>query len=414
MLIQFNFDNFKSYFKETSIDLSATSISEYKSNLIKYRKDETYLKVMSIYGANASGKSNVLGAFSLMKFWVLNSFARSEENKAIPLKRFQFSETGKKKSSLFEVFFAIDDKEYQYGFNLDSDKVISEWLYKRNFRYKNKYELVFERDGQKYNLKESLKNNTEILKSMNEKTLLVTFLSRLKNQDAIDVLKWFQLTNVINFGDTTFEFIVSKSLPKVNFENENEYSNFINFLTAFDLGIHGIRIEKIDGEDYPEVELESRPRYKVFTQHKNIETEEMEEIPLADESSGTIKMISLYFYLDEALKNGYTVFIDEMDAKLHPLLTRYIINLFQDDLSNRKGAQLIFTTHDSSTLSKDLFRRDQIWFVEKDNRGISYIYSLAEYKIKNVKVRKDASYNKDYLGGRYGAVPNFSDYKVGE
>jgi AAA15 family ATPase/GTPase len=103
-----------------------------------------------------------------------------------------------------------------------------------------------------------------------------------------------------------------------------------------------------------------------------------------------------------------------MDAKLHPLLTRYIINLFQDSDSNKNNAQLIFTTHDTNTLNKELFRRDQIWFAEKNEKGISELFSLAEYKIKNVKIRKDASYNKDYLGGRYGAIPNLSYFKEGE
>lgn len=156
---------------------------------------------------------------------------------------------------------------------------------------------------------------------------------------------------------------------------------------------------------------EKQNRYKIYTQHMNYDTNELEEIPLSDESSGTIKMISLYFYLDEALRKGYTLFIDEMDAKLHPLLTRYIVNLFQDNPMNSK-AQLIYTTHDSSTLSKDLFRRDQIWFVEKNEKGASSLYSLVEYKINDVKVRKDATYNKDYLGGRYGAIPIISDLKA--
>ena len=414
MLIQFNFKNYKSYLNETSLDLTATSISEFKSNLINYKRKEKYLKAISIYGANASGKSNVLSAFNQMKVWVLESFLRSESNKTIPLKRFQFSEAGKNGTSLFEVFFSIGDKEYQYGFDLDGSKINSEWLYKRNFKFKSKYELVFEREEQRFNLKDNLKSKKEILKSMNEKTLLVTFLSRLKNQDAINILEWFETTKVVNFGDTTFEFLISRSLPKVNFQDREEYNRFIDFLTAFDLGIHGIRVEKIDEGDSEGDNSERAGRYKVFTQHRNVDTQKMEEISLVDESSGTVKMISLYFYINEALKNGRTLFVDEMDAKLHPLLTRYIINLFQNEKTNQKDAQLIFTTHDSSTLSRELFRRDQIWFVDKNDRGVSELYSLVEYKVNNTKIRKDATYNKDYLGGRYGALPNFGDIMVGE
>jgi len=155
-------------------------------------------------------------------------------------------------------------------------------------------------------------------------------------------------------------------------------------------------------------------KYKIFTQHQNFDNNSIEEIPLNDESSGTVKMISLYYFLIEALEKGKTLFIDEMDAKLHPLLTRYIINLFQNKDSNKQNAQLIFTTHDTNTLNNELFRRDQIWFAEKNEKGISELFSLAEYKVNNTKIRKDASYNKDYLGGRYGAIPNLALLKDGE
>lgn len=414
MLIQFNFENYKSYLNETTLDLTATNISEHRSNYINYKKGEKYLKVVSIYGANASGKSNILSAFNQMKVWVLQSFIRSESNKSLPLKKFQFSEKGKKGTSLFEVFFSVEDKEYQYGFSLDNNKIISEWLYKRNFKFNSKYELVFERDEQKYNLKENLKNKKEILKSMNEKTLLVTFLSRLKNQDAIDVLDWFDSTSVVNFGDTSFEFLISRSLPMINFDDVKEYNRFIDFLTAFDLGIQGVRIEKIDEEYNDSNSSDSNRKYKVFTQHRNSDTQNMEEISLSDESSGTVKMFNLYSYINKTLRNGLTLFVDEMDAKLHPLLTRYIINMFQDEKLNPKNAQLIFTTHDSSTLTNELFRRDQVWFVNKSENGVSELYSLAEYKVNNTKIRKDATYNKDYLGGRYGALPNLSDFLIGE
>lgn len=412
MLMQFTFSNFKSYLNETTLDLSSTNLSEMKSNTINYKKNEEYLKAISIYGSNASGKSNVLEAFQQMKFWVLKSFVLSTERKVIPLKRFQFSDAGKNGNSLFEVFFTIDEKEYQYGYSLDEKSIQSEWLYKRNFNFKNKYELVFERENQKFNLNTKLNKTKDLISSMNEKTLLVTLLSSLKIEDAINVSKWFEDTEVINFGDTTFEFFVSRSLPKVDFSNEAEYMRFINFLKAIDLGIQGVRIEKVDNSN-EDMETDNE-RYKIYTHHLNMDTNDFEEIPLNDESSGTVKMISLYYFLNEALEKGKTLFVDEMDAKLHPLLTRYIINLFQDSESNKNNAQLIFTTHDTNALNKELFRRDQIWFAQKNDKGISELFSLAEYKINNTKIRKDASYNKDYLGGRYGAIPNLSLLKDGE
>lgn len=415
MLIQFNFENYKSYLNETSLDLTATNISELTSNLIYYKKNEKYLKAISIYGANSSGKSNILEAFKHMRNWVLKSFELSGNKKVIPQKPFQFCEGGKKGKVMFEVFFAINNNEYQYGYRADDKKIYEEWLYKRDFRAKSKYILVFERDGQKFNLREELKKTQELLNSINERTLLISILSNLQIEDAINVSTWFQETNVVNFGDTTFEFLISKTLPKVEFENPVQYKMFIDFLTAIDVGIEGIKLEKItDNEQLDENGKGNDSRYKIFTQHRNTDTGELEIISLADESSGTIKMISLYYFLNEALRYGRTLFIDEMDAKLHPLLTRYIVNLFQSEESNPNNAQLIFTTHDTNTLTKELFRRDQIWFVEKDTKGVSSLYSLVEYKINNTKIRKDATYNKDYLGGRYGAIPYLNIYRVGE
>ncbi len=415
MLIQFNFENYKTYLNQTSLDLTATSIIELSSNLIEYKKNEKYVKVSAIYGANASGKSNILEAFKQMRLWVLKSFELSGSRKAIPQKRFQFCESGKNGKASFEVFFSINDEEYQYGYLADDKKIYEEWLYKRNFRFKSRFDLVFERQEQTFNLRDDLKKIKELLNSINERTLLISILSSLKFQDAINVSQWFEETEVVNFGDVTFEFLISRTLPKVNFDNENEHQRFLDFLTAIDVGIEGIRIEKVSESDVSkENDDEVKGNYQIFTQHRNTDNNELEEISLADESSGTQKMISLYYFLEETLKNGCTLFVDEMDAKLHPLLTRYIINLFQDEETNTKNAQLVFTTYDTNALTKELFRRDQIWFAEKDRNGISTLFSLAEYKVNNIKIRNDATYNKDYLGGRYGAVPNLKSYKAGE
>lgn len=413
MLIQFNFENYKSYLEETSLDLTATAYSELKDNLIEGEKGENYLKVTPIYGANASGKSNILEAFTFMKKLVIKSFEISNKSKKISLKRFQFSEIGKKSPSLFEVFFIHRKKEYQYGFNLNEDSIISEWLYKRDDDSNKKYDMVFERDYKKCNLNKDLKKARELTDIMNDKTLLITLLSSLELEDIKNVFNWFEETQIVNFGSTSFELLVNHSLPKVDFDNKSEYSKFMEFLSTCDLGIQGIRKEKVNADISDSDDNEKIERYKVYTQHMNIDTQKFEEISLQEESSGTIKMIGLYNFIADTLEKGNTLFVDEMDAKLHPLLTRYLINLFQKEEHNPNGAQLIFTTHDTTSLSKELFRRDQIWFAEKNNNGISKLFPLSEYKIGGNKVRKDASYSKDYLGGRYGAIPNIG-IKVSE
>jgi len=417
LLIQFNFENFKSFLNETSLDMTATNITEHSENLINYKKGEKYLKVAAIYGANASGKTNVLKAFSLMSYWVRNSFKEAGEREGVPQKRFKFEKEGKKGKALFEVFFEIDGKEYQYGYRADNKKIYEEWLYKRDFKFKSKYILIFERKNQEFNMNDELLKKKELLDRMNESTLAISILSGYEINDIENVYKWFLKTNVLRLGDVSFEHLLSKALPINPYKRGKEYDRFIEYVKTFDLGIEGLRIEKIGNSDSDlneDFENGSPDIYRIFSQHVNKDTNDIEELPLQEESGGTQKMISIYSFLVKALDYGSTLIIDEMDAKLHPLLIRYIINMFQFEETNPNNAQLIFTTHNVNDLNKDLFRRDQIWFVEKDENGVSDLFSLAEYKQNDKKVRKDASYGKDYLAGRYGAIPDLKDFHVSE
>lgn len=408
MLIQFNCKNFKSYRDEFSLDMGATSITENKESLIEGKKGEKYVKTAVIYGANASGKSNVIEAFQHMKFLVETSFSEASKRKVIPLKRFQFDEKSKKLSSIFEVFFKYGENEYQYGFELDSRKIKEEWLYKRDFRAKEKYNLIFERDNQKFELNEKLEKFKEMLKGASEKTLLLSFLSNISFGEIENVYKWFLETEVLNFGDSFFDMLKSMSLPKGFFEGGNKDIEFENYLKAIDVGIESVRLEEIPNSEDENGKLS----YNAFSIHTNRDTGQKEELRLQEESSGTLKMISLYEDIKGAIMNGSTLFVDELDAKLHPLLTKYLVQLFHNNKTNPKSAQLIFSTHDTNNLTKNIFRRDQIWFVEKNKDNSSELYSLAEYKIDDKKVRKDASYNKDYLGGRYGAIPILKEFEI--
>ena len=408
MLLQFNCENFKSYRDEFSLNMSATSIKEHKDHVVEAKRKEKYLKVAAIYGANASGKSNIIEGFDHMKFLVMTSFSEAGKRKIIPLKRFHFNNKSKKTSSTFEVFFSYKENQYQYGFEVDENRVVEEWLYKRDFRGKEKYNLIFERENQKFQLNEKLEDYSAMLKSVDEKTLLLSFLSNVKLEDINNVFRWFYHTKTINFGNPLEDSMLFKVLPNDCF-NKNKVSEFENYLKAIDVGIEGIEIEEIPNSS----DEDGNPRYKAYSLHKNNDTGEVEKLSLGEESHGTLKMITLYEPIRDALKEGSTLFIDEMDAKLHPLLTKYIIKMFYDRNLNKKNAQLIFTTHDVVNLTKDLFRRDEIWFVEKDKENVSSLFSLAEYKIDDKKVRNDASYNKDYLYGRYGALPILKEFEIG-
>lgn len=408
MLIQFNYSNFKSFKDETTLDMTASSIKEHLDNIAN-QKENKYLKVTAIYGANSSGKSNVIEAFLYMKSFVKESFVLVNKWEEIPLKRFAFDENSKKKLSMFEVFFEYKGEIYQYGFELDSKEVKEEWLYKKDREYKSeRYDMVFVREKENFELSEELKNYSEILKGISEKTLILSVLANLKIENIKNVFDWFEETTIINFGNPLIDTIKGSILPEeLKKDNIDELTEFKNFLSDIDVGIKGIKLEEESSNN-------EKKRYKAFSVHFNNDTNQEEYISLKEESDGTLKMISMYSDLKRCLKKGSTLFVDELDAKLHPLLTKYIIQIFHNKKTNPNNAQLIYTTHDVINLTKEIFRRDEIWFVEKDKKNISHLYSLAEYKIDDKKVRNDASYNKDYLLGRYGALPILKEFEVGD
>ena len=270
-----------------------------------------------------------------------------------------------------------------------------------------KFELLFARENDKFELSNGLKIYSEMLNGISEKTLILSFLANIKIEDIKNVYDWFKETKVLNLGDPFIDTIRSSFLPAELLKNNlEERDNFNKFLADIDVGIKDIKIE--------EEVTEEKKRYKAFSMHLNNDTQKEEYLPLKEESDGTLKMISLYSDLKKCLNNGGTIFIDELDAKLHPLLSKYIVQIFHNKNTNPKDAQLIYTTHDVINLKKENFRRDEIWFVEKNKENVSELYSLVEYKVENTKVRNDASYDKDYLLGKYGALPILKEFEVGE
>lgn len=170
-------------------------------------------------------------------------------------------------------------------------------------------------------------------------------------------------------------------IPGDKFKDEDYKRKCEDFLSAVDTGISGIRVEEVKQV----TNQEGKTIYRVFLKHKLYDKDEFVEIPFTEESSGTQKLFYLFDYFMDILNRGSTLFIDELDAKLHPLLLRYIVNMFHNKETNKNNAQLIYTTHDIYTLTKDTFRRDEIWFVDKDTSGVSKLYSLAEYKLDDEK-----------------------------
>lgn len=415
MVVQFNFKNYKSFRDEVSLDLSATKISEHGDHVVEMANDKL-LKVAAIYGANASGKSNVYDAFKFMSYYVVESFKFGGENDGrqkgdseyIKVNPFLFDTTSREGESTFEVFF-IDNSDttgkiYQYGFALQNDEVVEEWFYSKAKTARNRYKTIFYRkkgtDLEMYGLPKSSVEN--INAALEKETLIVSLGAKLKISKLKRVRDWFVNNEVADFGDPAENFFRSQVLPEDFLDSREVLNNVVKYFASFDEAIHDFRVEEVQLES----EKEADRRYKIDALHKMTDGDAYESIPLKNESSGTLKMFALYPSLKEVLDHGGTLFVDELNARLHPLLVRNIILTFLSLEINVNHAQLIFTTHDIWQFSNDLLRRDEIWMVDKNKDGVSDLYSLADFKDEDGnKVRRDEALAKNYLTGSYGAIP---------
>ncbi len=422
MLIQFNFKNFKSFRDETSLDLSATKITEHESHVVGIANDKL-LKVAAIYGANASGKSNVYDAFDYMTYYVAESFnfggeednRRKTGNHYMRVIPFLFDEKSRDEETVFEVFY-VDNAEdsgkiYQYGFSLKKDEVVEEWLYSKAKTARNNYRTVFYRKkGEELEMNGFSKNHVENIKaSLNKETLIVSLGARLRVAKLKKVRDWFLNNEILDFGDPAENYFRSKVLPEGFVDSKEVQGNVVKYFASFDESIQKFNVEEVpqgEGED-------TGKSYKIDALHKMADSQKLASIPLKLESSGTLKMFALYPSLKDVLDHGGTLFIDELNARLHPLLVRNIILSFLSSEINTQNAQLIFTTHDVWQFSNELLRRDEIWLVNKNRDGVSELYSLADFKDEEGnKVRRDEVLSKKYLTGSYGAIPALKPMKM--
>ena len=415
MLLQFCFSNYRSFEGEGILDMRASGSNELSSH-VRNNLNERVLPVTAIYGANASGKSSVFEAFQFMALCVLESLSFSDDDKKNPYKlkvdSFKFSKS-REKPSEFEINY-IDKKGkkelyYNYGFKIDNSGILEEYLTsntKTGVKRNEDYTYIFKREkNQKLYLDSSIEKFRENLEiSLKEKTLLVSLGAKLNIDEFIRVRTWFINTEVINFSNSLYGAFLENILPNNIIESEEVRKNLVSFINSFDDSIIDIEVEKISA-----IDENDKDNYRVFTIHKSDKGTSTARISMNEESSGTKKMFSLYQTLLDVLRKGGVFFADELDIKLHPLLMRNILLTFTDKEKNSKNAQLIFTTHNTIYMDMDLLRRDEIWFVEKDN-GVSNLYSLDDItNEKGEKVRKDSNYEKHYLLGNYGAIPNLKN-----
>ena len=394
MLCQFSVKNYKSIRDEVTLDMQAAAISEHEDRIIKDQDGEMYLPVSAIYGPNGGGKSNVLAAFHTLIAKILRPLFATEDNdekvffqRKIIVEPFAFSES-KNEPTEFELFFRTDLAEYRYVLHVKRDIVIYESLDRVKLET-GRRSALFQRNNNGIDLKGAfakLKVSDDLSKTLT----LLSYLGIAYKGNAVvkDVLNWFEYgVEFLNYGNPIQKLKMAVST------SENVKNLMLEMIQEMDLDIVDFRVEEKEND-----------MIEVFTKHcvDGVES----EISLSDESSGTKKLFGLLPFIAESLLTGTVLVIDELDAKIHPVLLCHIIMMFNDLSINRHKAQLIFTSHDLSTMNSKVFRRDEIWFVAKGNAQNSKLYSLVEFKNENGEsVRKDAKFDKQYLEGKYGADP---------
>ena len=391
MILEFYVSNYLSIKDGLKISFVATSLKDSlsESNDMIALSDTGLMLLRSavIYGANASGKSNVLKAMAFYRHFITDSFKNSQAGEAIDVENFRLNATSIYEPTTMEATFIVGDFIYRYGFEVDSKVVRSEWLYQRTNKKRAKEIEIFYRTEEETSVHQKSPLLLELVnkRMVRDNALLLSAAAQFNEPKAVNILQWMNDILVI-FGNEE-EKLWNQAIKSL--DDENLRLRITNFAKYADLGIDSI--VKIDN--------------RIVSNHRQFDDEGRETSDVAfsfsgNESEGTIKYFSLSYPIIDTLDNGKLLIIDELDSKLHPLLVRKIISLFNSAKTNPKGAQLLFTTHDTFLLSAGMFRRDQIWFTQKDSFGATEAYSLVEYK-----VRSNTLFERDYLLGKYGATP---------
>ncbi len=422
MLIQFSITNFKSFKNEATISLLATNYDKdtrINDNIVTNKQfNLQILKSAVIYGANASGKSKLLEALMFMRGFVISSSRDSQAGDPIHVDPFRLSSETEKAPSEFEAIFIQNNTIYRYGFEVDKQKVVAEWLFKKP---KTKEIELFYRDHQTFetHARSFTKGQTIIKEGLvRNNALLVSVAAQFNEGESIAVIDWFKkLKSISGLKEAAYQGYTMGKTKQPELKKK-----ILELLKAADLGIRNIKLEKLDVKKLPkEMPKEMKEKITqdvlvdnieyvsdVLMAHKKYDSEgnyfgDVDFSLENDESSGTRKFFALTGPVLNVIENGHTLVVDELDAKLHPNLVCKIVSLFNSKELNPKNAQLIFNTHDTKLLGSGLFRRDQVWFTQKNKLGEAKLYSLSDFK--STEVRKTDDFEGKYISGRYGAIP---------
>lgn len=398
MLCQFSFQNFKSYRDETVFDFQAANLPEFKESLITSEKANDILPVGVIYGPNGGGKSNLLQALACLISTVVKPIVSLETTRtriilhqSVDCVPFLLDEVSRNEPTEFLIYFRTKENEFRYYLSTLNDEIVAESLSRKKLGGK-KPALIFDREHGEITLGSSISRKS-INTSVNAKMPYLSFLAINYNIPVIvEVQEWFESCIIRNYADPRAEQHIMIS------EDETVQTRIIRFLNDMGIDIDGYRFDPEDRELYIQRLINGK----------------MYELPFGEESDGTRKLIAALPVVLLALVEGRLVIIDELDAKLHPKLLRYIISLFKNPNINTNRAQLLFTSHDMSTMKNTVYRRDEIWFAAESEDHVSELYSLHEIRREdNERINNTAAYDKQYLEGRYGADPYLQNMLTG-
>ncbi len=420
MLLGFSFANYRSINERCSLSMIGEGISDApQGNYVEVKKNKV-LRSAVIYGANSSGKSNVVKAMSEMEQIVLSS-VKLNDNEELDYDPFLLSKD-QDKPSLFEVKFIYKDHKYRYGFELNSKCIVSEWLYRSTLSGSGEKELFY-RELSVIECDEKLfAEGVPYTERLNSNRLFVSLCAQLGGKESKKIVSWFQEKfNVISGLSTSNYATYSRVMLHKKLNGCEKAKLLFKKLKLGFTELEPVEVEFDPSQlpvDMPKdlresisKDLANKKRIELFSVHNVYDSDgsviDTVALNVDDvESAGTRKLIELSGPIFDTLNEGKVMVVDELDAKLHPLISQHIIGLFNSPETNPNNAQLIFTTHDTHLLSSKLFRRDQIWFTEKDAKEQTDLYNMMDIILPDgSKPRNDANYEKNYISGRYGAIP---------
>lgn len=424
MLIEFTATNFRSIRSPQTLSLVASKSLKEKGlegNVFEAGISEDglprLLRSAAVYGPNAAGKSTLVGALSFMRRWVLNSAQKAQVGESIKeVQPFRLSAESRKQDSEFEIHFIADGIRYQYGFSLNTERITGEWLIAYPLGKPQRwFERVFDTSSQKYQFKFStsllggkkLHNDRASLTIGN--ALYLSVAVQKGNEQLLPAFSWFQKRlKIVSAIDH-----IGSGFTERMCETPAEKKRVLDFMNSADISVHDIAIEKKTfsrdqlPSDMPSAikdeisqALDGKTINEAKFLHKDVDNGDLVAFDEEDESDGTRSLFAFAGPWLDVLCNDYVLIVDEIDTSLHPLVVHHLVRLLN---CHNGRAQLVFTTHDTTLLSQRILRRDQIWFIEKDQDNATRLYSLADFSI-----RENEAIEKGYLNGRYGAIPFLS------